>query len=194
METTISEPVLRNAARLFLSGKLVEPGDILVDELSMPDGKTRVDLALVNGHIEAFEIKSDHDSLRRLPSQVEGYAPYFDRISLITTRRFLDKVASVIPPWWGIIAACPTKAGISLRWQRRARLNPHRDLGRQCQLLWKEDLVALARSHAPSLKGRSTLDKLALTKAVTSSGSRRRLCKDMRTLLKARIASKLELR
>ena len=194
MPITISEPELRQAARVFLMPRLETPVDILVDELCMPDGGTRVDLALINGHVEAFELKSDHDSLRRLPTQVEGYAPYFDRITLITTCRFSDKVVPVIPNWWGILVAVAVRGKIALRWQRRAKINPDRNFEKQCHFLWKEDLIQLSRIYAPNAKGRYAMAKHVLASEVTAQGVSRRLKSDMRTLLKARIAGLAKLR
>ncbi len=46
---------------------------LVVDELDLC-GLTRVDVAVVNGHLSGFEIKGSTDSLRRLPGQVTVYS------------------------------------------------------------------------------------------------------------------------
>ena len=58
---------------------------------------------MVNGEFSGFEIKSDVDSLQRLPGQIAAFASVFDRVSLVTTDRHLADVKKVIPSWWGIV-------------------------------------------------------------------------------------------
>ena len=190
----ITELMLRKAARNFLLPRLESPIDVLVDELVIPDGRARVDLALVNGHVEAFELKSDFDSLRRLPSQAERYEPYFDRITLVTTRRFSERAVSLLPTWWGIVVAECKRDKICLRWNRRALLNPSMRFEKQCQFLWKEDLLRLSRNHAVNIKGRHAMGKEELTQVVMAAGVSRSLKSEMRTLLKSRIHSLTKLR
>jgi hypothetical protein len=40
---------------------------LVVDELGLRHGTCRVDIAVVNGFIHGYEIKSDADTLERLP-------------------------------------------------------------------------------------------------------------------------------
>jgi len=44
----------------------VDPDTLVVDELGLKHGKCRADIAVINGHLMGYEIKSDDDSLRRL--------------------------------------------------------------------------------------------------------------------------------
>lgn len=71
--------VLRDAElRRALLGDLAPQLDadtLVVDELDLC-GLTRVDVAVVNGHLSGFEIKGSTDSLRRLPGQVAVYSMY----------------------------------------------------------------------------------------------------------------------
>jgi hypothetical protein len=56
---------------------------LVVDELGILNGKSRADIAVINGYLVGFEIKSDEDSLTRLNDQVEAYNAVFDRSTLI---------------------------------------------------------------------------------------------------------------
>ena len=49
------------------------PDTLVVDELGLKHGKCRADIAVINGHLIGYEIKSDDDSLHRLARQVEAY-------------------------------------------------------------------------------------------------------------------------
>jgi len=49
------------------------PDTLIVNELGLADGASRVDIAVINGHICGGEIKAEADSLDRLPRQVEAY-------------------------------------------------------------------------------------------------------------------------
>ncbi|WP_052770006.1 sce7726 family protein [Paenibacillus sp. IHB B 3415] len=52
---------------------------IVVDELDVCFGSARVDVAVINGRLHGFEIKSESDNLDRLPSQIEFYSRVFER-------------------------------------------------------------------------------------------------------------------
>ncbi|CAQ83853.1 MULTISPECIES: sce7726 family protein [Photorhabdus] len=49
---------------------------VLINELPIANFSRRVDLALANGKLHAYEIKSDSDSLARLEGQISTYIPY----------------------------------------------------------------------------------------------------------------------
>ena len=75
----------------------------LLQEFKMPRPSARIDLAVVNGELAGFEIKSDVDTLRRLDFQVPAFSRIFDRVSVVTTRKHLKETRQRIPAWWGII-------------------------------------------------------------------------------------------
>ena len=74
----------------------------VVDELNIPITKSRVDIAVVNGHLHGYEIKSASDTLNRLPHQIEGYTKVFDYITVVTENKYHKKVLEIIPEWVGI--------------------------------------------------------------------------------------------
>ena len=78
---------------------------LVVDELGLDHGKCRADIAVINGHMIGYEIKSEVDTLSRLSSQVEKYNSVFDHSFLILTSRHLNDAMLKIPKWWGIILA-----------------------------------------------------------------------------------------
>lgn len=57
---------------------------ILTAELTLGTSGTRADVAvLADAEFIGLEIKTERDSLRRLPSQLEAYARYFDHVIIV---------------------------------------------------------------------------------------------------------------
>ena len=57
---------------------------ILTAELTLGTSGTRADVAvLADAELIGLEIKTERDSLRRLPSQLEAYARYFDHVVVV---------------------------------------------------------------------------------------------------------------
>src|SRR6266849_8615145 len=78
---------------------------VIFDELGVQHGVARIDLAVVNGELHGFELKSDRDTLARLPEQVESYGRVFDRVTLVVEERHLRRAVEMVPEWWGIRVA-----------------------------------------------------------------------------------------
>jgi len=98
---------------------------IVTEELTVPSGKARADVVAINGHVCAYEIKSDFDSLERLPNQLKWYDYCFEMNTIVTGKKFYDKVAELVPDYWGIILVKIDKnEQVKLNFMRKARLNP----------------------------------------------------------------------
>ena len=81
---------IRPALRTMLLSQLgSEPDTVLVEELGLCRGQVRVDIAVVNGLLQGYEIKSDRDSLRRLGIQVVLYWKVLDRATLVVCERHI---------------------------------------------------------------------------------------------------------
>ncbi|MEA3052459.1 MAG: hypothetical protein QOG72_1362 [Sphingomonadales bacterium] len=68
---------------------------IVTSEFSLNGTGIRADLAVLDGFFYGVEIKSARDTLKRLPSQMEGYARYFDRTILIVAPKHLRGLRTV---------------------------------------------------------------------------------------------------
>lgn len=55
---------------------------IVANEYCLGETAVRVDLAVLSKDFIGIEVKSERDSLRRLPHQISAYGQYFDRIVL----------------------------------------------------------------------------------------------------------------
>lgn len=122
---------------------LHDPADTLVlDELEVCQGIARVDVAVVNGILHGYEIKSDADTLARLPVQVQAYSRAFERVTVVCGRKHLVNVRRLIPAWWGILVAECHDGAVRLVHVRRDQRNPSIDLFAQAQLLWRDEVLA----------------------------------------------------
>ena len=116
------------------------PDTLVVDELGLKHGRCRADIAVINGHLIGYEIKSDDDSLHRLAQQVEVYNAVFDRATAVVGRRHLVGVKKLVPCWWGLMVAMAGQRGaIHFETIRRAALNPSADDFAVAQLLWRAE-------------------------------------------------------
>src|SRR5215211_7159088 len=92
-----------------------EPDTIVLDELGLCQGSARVDVAVVNGFITGYEIKSERDTLARLPAQQEIYSKALDSVTIIVGASHAEKVVELIPSWWGITEAVLEGGGVRLQ-------------------------------------------------------------------------------
>ncbi|MFK7604926.1 MULTISPECIES: sce7726 family protein [unclassified Pseudomonas] len=139
--------------------------DVLIDELGFVnrhEGKTvdlsfRADLALANGRLVAFEIKSGADSLKRWPDQCQAYSNVFDEIWLCTHGRHLEKALSVTPKGVGILIA-DDLGGLAVL--RHAQLNQKTNPFDLSGLLWRNELEELCVEHDIKFRSRETKSEI----------------------------------
>lgn len=118
------------------------PGTLIVDELGLKHGQCRADIAIINGHLVGYEIKSDEDSLRRLDEQIKAYGNVFDRATVIVGIKHAQSVNSLVPDWWGIIVSQQgIRGGISFETVRVPRINRRVDPFSVAQLLWRNEAI-----------------------------------------------------
>jgi hypothetical protein len=121
-----------------------DPGTLVVDELGLQHGRCRADIAVVNGHLLGYEIKSDVDSLHRLPLQIDAYGLVFDRVTAVVTTRHLEKTLASIPAWWAVeVATQGARGAVHFEIVRRGQLNPRVDAYAVSQLLWRNEAAEI---------------------------------------------------
>src|SRR5262249_16171803 len=90
-----------------------------------------------------YEIKSDHDSLRRLDRQRTIYSRVLSRVTLVLTEKHLAEARRSIPPWWGILLARLTQKSLEIVPVRKPRTNPPIDPSPLVQLLWRQEALQI---------------------------------------------------
>ncbi len=138
------EAVLRDAElRRALLGDLaphLDADTLVVDELDLC-GLTRVDVAVVNGHLSGFEIKGSTDSLRRLPGQVAVYSQVLDVAELVVAENHYTRGLALLPDWWGVRVAAGGEQ-VHLDSARPPQPNDAVDPRALVQLLWRDETLA----------------------------------------------------
>jgi len=111
-------------------------------------GSVRVDVAVINGELGGFELKSARDNLERLESQAALYNQVFDRMTLVSAYRHTSKALSKIPEWWGVINADIDNNGtILLEEERKAEINPSVEAIQVARLLWRQEALDVLISY-----------------------------------------------
>lgn len=118
-----------------------DPDTRIINELGIDFGASRVDIVVVNGILHGYEIKSDLDTLERLPRQMAYYNKLFERMTIVVSRKHYEKVRCIVPKWWGIkIISADAKRLIV---KRKGRLTKNQDKKLLLKLLWKDELEEL---------------------------------------------------
>lgn len=113
----------------------------IVEELSLPVAKARIDIAVINGSLHGYEIKSASDTLNRLPGQVEAYTKVFDYLSIVTEGKYADKILEFIPEWVGVMLCSDTDGTKSIIELRKPSKNQNREGIYIAKLLWRDELI-----------------------------------------------------
>lgn len=135
---------------------------LIVDELGLSHGNSRIDLAVIQHTLSGFEIKSDRDSLSRLPRQIEMYNKVFEKVTIVTGQRHLFSVFDEVPLWWEIIRARKNMCGeIVFDTIRKGERNPKVEAAYIVKLLWKEEALRILEKvcsiHGFSSKSKSDI-------------------------------------
>ena len=145
--------IRQNFHRKRLRRQHAQKDTLVIDELGLNHGKCRADIAVVNGHLIGYEIKSNKDSLRRLKDQVESYNAVFDKISVIVGDRYINSIQSHIPTWWGVILSVRGSRGaVNFDTIRKAMTNESIDQISVAQLLWRNEAEEILRQKKLSPK------------------------------------------
>lgn len=65
--------------------------------MAVCDGVSRIDIAVANGNLCGYEIKSDADTSDRLSSQSESYCKTFDKMFIVAGEKYRDAIYEYIP-------------------------------------------------------------------------------------------------
>jgi len=120
------------------------PDTIVIDELGLSHAKARIDVAVINGCVHGYEIKSSLDTLDRLPVQIEFYAQCLEKLTLVCAPRHIDKATNAVPEWCGLLEAKKGARGaLSFTTVRKAATNTQVNAVQLAHLLWRPEALAL---------------------------------------------------
>jgi hypothetical protein len=135
-----AETAVRDALRRRL---VAESGESLetVAEFWVPRSHVRADLAVIGRSMDGFEIKTERDSLQRLPRQAVAYGRVFDQCTVVVAEKHCDRVHGMLPPWWGITTVSGNGTVVFTE-VRAADSNPELDPDTLVRLLWHDEAMA----------------------------------------------------
>jgi hypothetical protein len=138
-DKAIRAALRENLQKIYESDSTVK----IIEELGLVHGEARIDLAVVNGSIHGYELKSDLDTLRRLPEQMRIYNSVLDQVTLVVGKNHLFDAFNIIPEWWGVTIAKVSSSGnkISFCSIRNADENPEKNNVAIAKLLWREEAL-----------------------------------------------------
>lgn len=147
--TTTDQDIREAFMRKKLARMRAQPNTLIVEELGLVNAKARVDIAVLNGCLHGFEIKSGRDTLDRLPEQLAIYCGSLEKLTIVCADRHLKQVRKMAPRWAGLVEATRgPRGGIHFDVVRRAGRNPHASPSLIAHLLWRAEAAeVLARMN-----------------------------------------------
>ena len=100
---------------------------IVIDEFSSSYSSARIDISVLNGSLHGYEIKSERDTLERLPKQIEYYTKIFEYITVVTTDKYTEKIIEIVPDFFGIFLIEKKKNKLKLKKIRNSKKNKNID-------------------------------------------------------------------
>lgn len=174
--------------RKALKGQLLqehESGTVMLEEMAIPVGATRIDVAVINGLLHGYEIKSEQDTLARLSEQSTAYDAVFERLTLVVAERHVRQAAELVPDWWGIRVARRKSGRVIFRDLRMPTENPAMAAHALVSLLWKSEALRFLEELEDGTPVR-TRSRKEIQRALVKKLRPQELCRRVRECLKAR--------
>lgn len=157
---------------------------IIVDEFELCSGLSRIDVAVINGVLHGYEIKSEVDTLNRLPNQINYYNKSLEKISVVTNKSHLKQIRELVPRWWGLILIKEIDKREIVAEIRKAKNNPFLESQSLLHILWKDELILLIEKY--KLKVSRHLNKRKLRESIANALDKTLLSQEVRSALKSR--------
>lgn len=183
-ELQVREAVRAGPLRRYLR----DANSRVIDELAICLGEARIDIAVVNGKLSGYELKSESDTLTRLPKQAEAYARVFDEVSLVIDQRHCEAAATMVPETWGIYQVGRNSKGTAVVCNlRKAQQTVQQDPYAIAQLLWHSEALEII-SRVSGKSALSSKPRSWLWRELASSMTLSSLKAEVRQALKHRSA------
>ena len=185
LSTSTNDRLIRSALKEELNNTHRSEHYTIIEELGLSHGTARVDMVVVNGLIHGYELKSDLDTLQRLPGQMKVFNSVLDKVTLVVGKKHLHEAIKLIPTWWGVmIAKIPESDGtLSLITLRDASDNPNKDSLAIAQLLWRNEALSILEELEAAKGLRSKPRQLIYQKLVEAVEDQQFLCDRVRDRL-----------
>lgn len=162
----IKEKLIKAALIDWLYAKGLVDNAVIINEMVVSNWARRADIAVANGRLYAFEIKSEFDTLKRLPGQIESFQRHFDKVTVVAASKFIPEIAKSYPAEVGILEVRVTDVGFELMQVRAGRISEVRDRTVIASLMTKVELERLLK--AENIKYRLGLSRYEIVQSLDS--------------------------
>ncbi|MDI3548182.1 MAG: hypothetical protein PWR10_1834 [Halanaerobiales bacterium] len=162
-----------------------DPSTVVIPEMDVCAGNARIDIAVINHNINGYEIKSERDTLERLPSQIEFYNKFFDNITLVVSGSHFSKAKEIIPDWWGIEYVVEEEDSLVIYSEREPRQNKELDILSLACILWKSEQLELLKKYGIT-KGVKSKTRYELAEKIVNNVSNNDIKEYVKEKLKSR--------
>lgn len=141
--------IIRSALREYLNSLHIKDKKVrIIEEFGVQHGTARVDIAVVNGIMHGYEIKSDQDTLQRLTEQMGVFNSVFNKVTLVVGKSHLYDAINTVPDWWGImIAKIDINGFVVFNLIREGENNKEQDGVSVARLLWKDEALRILKER-----------------------------------------------
>jgi hypothetical protein len=141
--------IIRSALKKDLINRHTQDNKVrIIEELGIQHGTARIDIAVINGIMHGYEIKSDKDTLQRLPEQMDVFNSVFDKMTLVVGKNHLYQAINIVPEWWGIIVAKINNNGsVIFNVIRDEEFNKNQNSISVAKLLWREEALRILEKN-----------------------------------------------
>jgi len=163
-----------------------DPNTLIIDEFNLSLGASRIDIAVINGIMHGYELKSQKDNLKRLPVQVGYYSDVMDKVTLVADEHHIDDALKIIPEWWGVkLISQGVRGALHIHNLRNACLNENQNAKSLVQLLWREECLLLL-DKIDLLKGNKSKPRFEMWSLISENAPLKFIQKEVRHFLKLR--------
>jgi hypothetical protein len=148
----ITDTRIREALhRRKLARAAESPKTLIINELGLVHARARVDVAVINGCVHGYEIKSEADTLKRFDRQLAIYSTCLEKLTFVCAEKHLTALYSSAPIWCGLLLVVKgPRSGLDFISVRKADRNPELDKLKLAYLLWRPEVIdLLIRLDAP---------------------------------------------
>lgn len=138
--------------------------DAIGAEVLFSANRRRVDLLILSQELHALEIKGYYDDPRKLEGQLDDYHKTFDKVSVITTPKHLNRIYKIIKPYTGLILF----DGETFKVKRFAKQRKRLDKYSLLMFLRKNELNSLSKVKNSDSLSTDQIRRLIVDRLTTS--------------------------
>ncbi|MFJ3114905.1 sce7726 family protein [Pseudomonas protegens] len=144
-DSVIREKEIKAALIDWLYARGMVRDAVVINEMVVANWARRADLALANGRLYGFEIKSEFDSLKRLPGQIESFRRHFDKVTVVAASKFVPEIVRSYPVEVGVLEVYLKSGRVTLRQVRAGRIEEVKEQQVIASLITRAEIERLLR-------------------------------------------------